>query len=98
MILVFGVVAHAQDSAKAAAPKEMGKSEMTKEAGKADMAATGPLMSVTCDPACGFMMKSHDEKELTEAVKKHAKNHHNKKMSDKDVKAMMKVEGGGEMK
>ena len=49
--------------------------------------------SVTCDPQCGFMVRSHDEKELTEIVKMHAKKQHNMEMTDKDVQAKMKTEG-----
>src|SRR6516225_4109953 len=95
LILVFGLIAHAQDSMKAAAPKEMGKSEMTKESGKMEKgemskgemgkAEMGPLMSATCDPSCGWMMKSHDQKEIVEAMKKHAAKHHNMKMTDKEA-------------
>ena len=98
LILVFGMVANAQDTMKAATSKDMGKSEMTKETGKMEgKGDMGPLYSVSCEATCGWMMKTHDQKELTEAVKHHAKSAHNKKMSDKDVKAMMKMEGG-EMK
>jgi predicted small metal-binding protein len=49
------------------------------------------LKEVTCDPSCGFMVRSHDEKELTEIVKSHAKNAHNMSITDNDVKAKMKV-------
>ena len=41
---------------------------------------------IECDPACGFMVKSHDEKELVEIVKTHAKKVHNMTVTDKDVK------------
>jgi predicted small metal-binding protein len=112
LILVFGLSAHAQDSAKAAAPKEMGKSEMTKESGKmegemskgemgkSEMAKKemGPLMVGACDPACGWMMKSHDQKEIAEAMRKHAQKVHNMKMTDKEAMAKIKPATGGEMK
>ena len=50
------------------------------------------LKSVSCDPACGFMCRSHDEKELTAIIKAHAKKAHNKDLTDKQVKDMMKTE------
>ena len=64
----------------------MKKGDMSKEM------SMGPLKSVSCDPACGFMVKSHSEKELISMVKSHAKKMHSKVLSDKDVKAMMKTE------
>ena len=50
------------------------------------------LKSVSCDPACGFSVKSHDEKEIVSFVQTHAKMHHNKDVSEADVKKMMKEE------
>ncbi len=50
------------------------------------------LKSVSCDPACGFMIQSHDEKELCAIVIEHAKTHHNKMVTEKDVRGMMKSE------
>jgi len=50
------------------------------------------LKSVTCDPACGFSVKSHDESELVSIVQMHAKKHHDKDLSEADVKKMMKEE------
>jgi len=49
------------------------------------------LQKVECEPMCGFMVKSHDEKEILEIVKQHARKAHNKKMEDKDVRALMKT-------
>jgi len=49
------------------------------------------LKSVTCDPACGFMVRSHDEKEITAIVIAHAKSAHNKDVTADDVKSMMKT-------
>ena len=48
------------------------------------------LKSVSCDPSCGFSVRSHDEKELTAMVKEHAKTHHNMDMTDEQVRGMMK--------
>ena len=93
LAVVFTTISRAQDSTKEM-PKQEGKAEMMK-AGK-DMGKgekeMGPLYSVTCDPACGFMVRSHDQKELTSIVMRHAKTMHNKKVTDKDVKGMMKAE------
>ena len=75
--LSFSSLALAQDAAK----KEM-KMENKKET----------LKSVSCDPACGFSVRSHDEKELISMVKEHAKTHHNMDMTDEQVRKMMKEE------
>ena len=50
------------------------------------------LKSVSCDPTCGFMVRSHDEAELSGIVKEHAKKVHNMDMSDAQIKGMMKTE------
>lgn len=50
------------------------------------------LKSVSCDPACGFSVRSHDESEIVNIVQMHAKKQHNKQMSEMDVKKMMKEE------
>lgn len=52
------------------------------------------LYSIECDPKCGFMVKGHDEKEVLEIAKKHGKEKHKMDISDKDLKAMMKVAEG----
>lgn len=51
----------------------------------------GTFKKVECDPACGFMVKSHDEKELIEIVRQHAKKSHNLSVTDKDIKEKMKT-------
>jgi predicted small metal-binding protein len=61
-------------------------------AAKPAMKAKEPLKSVSCAPECGFMVRSHDEKELSAIVIDHAKKHHNKTVTEKDVMSMMKVE------
>lgn len=48
------------------------------------------LKQVECDPKCGFLVRSHNEKELTDMVIQHAKNQHNKTLSEKDATAMIK--------
>ena len=50
------------------------------------------LKSVSCDPECGFMIRSHDEKELGAIVIEHAKTQHGKTITEKDVKGIMKSE------
>ncbi len=50
----------------------------------------GTFKKVECDPARGFMVKSHDEKELIEIVRQHAKKSHNLSVTDKDIKEKMK--------
>ena len=93
----FSSVAFTQDNKGQETMKkdDMKKDDMKKDdAKKGDMGkemAMGPLKSVTCDPSCGFMVQSHNEKELIAMVKMHAKKMHNKVLSDKDVKSMMKT-------
>jgi predicted small metal-binding protein len=63
-----------------------------KAAMQVKQATKSGLKSVSCAPECGFMVRSHDEKELSAIVIEHAKTHHNKTVTEKDVKAMMKSE------
>ncbi len=49
------------------------------------------LKQVACDPACGFMIRSHDEKEIIEIVKQHAEKVHKMKVTEKDVKDKIKA-------
>ncbi len=51
---------------------------------------TGTLKKIECDPTCGFMIRSHDEKELVDIVTLHAKKSHNMTISEKDVKDKIK--------
>lgn len=48
------------------------------------------LKEVSCDPKCGFSVKSHDEKEIMDIVKQHAKKSYNMAITDKDVMEKMK--------
>jgi predicted small metal-binding protein len=48
------------------------------------------LKKVECDPKCGFLVQSHDEKEIVEIAMQHAQKSHNMKITEKDVKEMMK--------
>ena len=48
------------------------------------------LKQVECDPKCGFLVRSHDEKELVDVAIQHAKKAHNMAITEKDVRTMMK--------
>jgi predicted small metal-binding protein len=48
------------------------------------------LKKIECDPTCGFMVRSHDEKELIEIGTQHAKKIHGMTIAKKDMKAMIK--------
>ena len=92
LALSFSTFTFAQDAAK----QEMKKDEVKKVDKKVEMnkdeTAMGPLKSVSCDPSCGFMCKSHSEKELLSIVKTHAKKMHKMEMTDAKIKEMMKTE------
>ena len=70
LAISLATVTFAQEK-QAEMKKEGKKMEMTKEE-----KAVGPLKSVNCDATCGFMCRSHSEKELTSVVKTHAKKMH----------------------
>ena len=59
--------------------------------GKEMSKMTGSLKKIECDPTCGFMIRSHDEKELIDIVTRHAKKSHNMDISEKDVKKKIKA-------
>jgi predicted small metal-binding protein len=48
------------------------------------------LKKIECDPKCGFLVRSHDEKEIVEIATQHAKKMHNMNITEKDAKDMMK--------
>lgn len=96
LAVVFSTLTFAQE--KKEGQKET-KTEVTKPATTAtEMPKTektmGQMKSITCDPACGFMVRSHDEKEVTSMAQSHVKHAHKKSLSDKDAKEMMKTEEG----
>ena len=45
------------------------------------------LKKITCEPLCGFVVISHDEKELIEIAIQHVKNVHKMVLTEKDAKA-----------
>jgi predicted small metal-binding protein len=48
------------------------------------------LKKIECDPKCGFAVQSHDQKELIEIAREHAKKFHNMIATEEQIKAMMK--------
>jgi predicted small metal-binding protein len=90
------LVVTASFSSRLFAQDKMGKEE--KKGDKMEMAkeesSMGALKSVSCDDKCGFMVRSRSEKEITSVVKNHAKKVHKMEMTDKQIKDMMKEEGG----
>jgi predicted small metal-binding protein len=44
------------------------------------------LKQIDCGPKCGFLVRSHDEKELIEITKKHAKQFHGMAMTEQEIK------------
>ena len=49
------------------------------------------LKTIECDPKCGFMVRSHDEKEVMNVAKVHAKKSHNMDATENDLKKMLKT-------
>lgn len=49
----------------------------------------GTLKKVECDPKCGFMIRSHDHKEIVKVAIDHAKKLHGMAITEKEVKGMM---------
>ena len=96
IVFALTTVTFAQEMKKEEPKKEDQKTEMKSEKAKTDMSKMemGPLKSVSCEDACGFMIRSRDEKEVVSATKAHFKHVHKKDVTDKQVKEMMKTEAG----
>ncbi len=48
------------------------------------------LKKIECDPKCGFIVQSHDEKEIIDIAMQHAKKFHPEmKITEKEVRDMM---------
>lgn len=90
LVFAFSASLFAQDTPDMKAKKEEMKQVGQEKMKKMDEMGKSGLQSVSCDTVCGFRVTSHDETELTGMVKMHAKTHHQKDMSDADVKGMMK--------
>ncbi len=48
------------------------------------------MKKIECPAPCSFTVKSHDEKEIVELAMQHAQNKHNMKISEKELKGMIK--------
>ncbi len=95
LIVAFSTVTFSQD-------KDAAKSEMKMETKKGDMKKDEMmkmkeregLMSLACDPACGFKVVSHDKAEIISMTKEHAKVHHpDMTMTDAQITEMIKPAG-----
>ena len=76
--------------------QEGGKMDGKKEQKMASKGEMGAMKSFSCDDKCGFMVKSHDGKEVMSSAKSHVMKHHAEmKMSDKQIKEMIKEEKSG---
>jgi predicted small metal-binding protein len=51
---------------------------------------TEKLKQVECEPKCGFLIRSHNEKELVEIAIQHAKKAHSMVITEKEVRTMLK--------
>lgn len=101
LAISISTVVHTQDKMQKEMKKEdkMGMMKSDKEMKMSDKKMKmGPMKSFSCDENCGFMARSHDEKEVTEMAMKHMKKHHHMNASEKDIKGMLKTEESGEMK
>ena len=94
LAVCFTTITRAQESTPQE-PKKEAKPEVTKTEKAPEKTA---MYSVNCDPTCGFMCRSHDKKELTDIVMRHAQKAHSKKMTAKEVQGMMKTEEATESK
>lgn len=55
------------------------------------MMANKKMAEIDCSPECGFMVRSHDEKEAIQIAKQHAKEIHHENHTDDDMKKYMKM-------
>jgi predicted small metal-binding protein len=51
------------------------------------------LKAIECDPMCGFMVRSHDEKEVLDIAKNHVKLIHLKDVAIDELRGMLKTIG-----
>jgi len=49
------------------------------------------LKKIECDPGCGFLVRSHDEREIIDITKSHVKKQHKKDVTDDDLRPMIKT-------
>jgi predicted small metal-binding protein len=48
------------------------------------------LKVLECPPDCGFMVRSHDESEIVELARQHAKKIHKMDITDKELREMIR--------
>jgi predicted small metal-binding protein len=88
MLLLLAAVFTAPSFGQGAGMKEGKKMEAKEE--------MGAMKSFSCDDKCGYMVKSHDGKEVLSSAAAHVKKHHKEmKMSEKQIKEMIKEEKSG---
>ena len=51
---------------------------------------TRELWKVECEPACGFLIRSHDRDELVTAATHHTKQIHNKDLPQAEIENLIK--------
>ena len=51
---------------------------------------TEKIKQLECDPKCGFLIRSHNEKEIVDIAIQHAKKAHSMTVTEKDAKGMLK--------
>ena len=85
--LFVSMPAVAQDAGKMQGKKV----EKTMEMKKSQMTEAAPLKEISCTKECGFTVRSRDEAEVLAAAKAHiAKHHPQMKLTDKQIKEMVK--------
>ena len=71
------------------AEKKMADKKMAEK--KAAMMEGATLKEFSCGDECGYSVRSRDEAEVLDAAEHHVKKHHSSmKVSEKDIKAMIK--------
>ncbi len=48
------------------------------------------LKKIECPAPCNFSVKSHDEKEIVELTRQHAKKQHNMTITEQDARKMIR--------
>ena len=48
------------------------------------------LFEISCDPICGFQLRTHNEGELQNLTKQHVKSQHDKTVSSEEIRKMEK--------
>ena len=68
------------------------KQDMKKDEKSTMAKPAGQMVTYSCKDECGFMVRSHDDKEAMGIMKDHAKKMHKMKLTDDQLKSMKKVE------